>query len=101
MIAPIRSPLFDLGKVTATPAALKAIEDSGEETGDFLDRHVHGDWGTVFDEERRRNDEAVITGERIASEFRTGNGIKIWIVTNAADSKGKRSATTILLPSEA
>jgi len=100
MIAPIERPLFELGKVAATPAALKAIEDSGQEPADFLNRHVHGDWGSVFDEERVRNDDAVATGEKIASVYRTGNGIQIWIITQAADSAGKRASTTILLPAE-
>jgi hypothetical protein len=85
MIAPIREPLFEPGTVTATPAALKAIVESGEEPREFLDRHIQGDWGSVFEEEGRRNDEALTTGARIVSEFRTGNGIKIWIVTAAAD----------------
>ena len=100
MIAPIRKPLFELGQVVATPAALKAIEDSGEETGDFLTRHAFGDWGSVFNEERERNDSAVKTGGRIMSEYRTGNGIKIWIITAAADASGRRQTTTILLPVE-
>ena len=62
MIAPIRKPLFELGQIVATPTALAAIEQSGEETADFLTRHAFGDWGSVFDEERERNDNAVRTG---------------------------------------
>jgi len=100
MIAPIRKLLFELGQVVATPAALKAIEDSGEETGDFLTRHAFGDWGSVFDEEREHNDAAVQTGGQIVSEYRTGNGVKIRVVTAAADALGRRATTTILLPSE-
>jgi hypothetical protein len=100
MIAPIRKPLFELGQVVATPAALKAIEESGDETSDFLTRHAFGDWGSVFDEERRRNDVAVNTGGPLVSEYRTGNGIKIRVVTAAADHSGRRTTTTILLPAE-
>ena len=100
MIAPIRKPLFELGLVVATLAALKAIEDSGEEPGDFLTRHAFGDWGSVFDEERERNHQAVQTGGQIVSEYRTGNGIKIRVVTAGADPSGRRTTTTILLPSE-
>jgi hypothetical protein len=100
MIAPIRKPLFELGQVVATPAALKAIEDSGEEPGDFLTRHAFGDWGSVFDEERARNNAAVKTGGQIVSEYRTGNGVKIRVVTAAADASGHRATTTIVLPSE-
>jgi len=100
MIAPIRKPLFELGQVVATPAALKAIEESGDEAGDFLNRHAFGDWGSVFDEERQRNDAAVRTGGPLVSEYRTGNGIKIRLVTAAADRSGRRTTTTILLPAE-
>jgi hypothetical protein len=100
MIAPIRKPLFELGQVVATPAALRAIEDSGEEPGDFLTRHAFGDWGSVFDEERERNDAAVKTGGQIVSEYRTGNGVKIRVVTAAVDVSQRRPTTTILLPAE-
>jgi len=100
MIAPIRKPLFELGQVVATPAAAKAIEDSGEEAGDFLNRHAFGDWGSLFDDERERNNRAVQTGGQIISEFRTGNGVKIRVVTAAVDPSGRRPTTTILLPSE-
>jgi hypothetical protein len=34
------------------------------------------------------------------SAYRTLVGVKIWIITEAADDNGKRLATTILLPSE-
>jgi len=100
MIAPIGKPLFELGQVIATPAALKAIADSGEEATDFLTRHAFGDWGSVFDEERERNDTAVRTGGQIVSEYRTGDGIKTRVVTSAADPSGYRPTTTILLPVE-
>jgi hypothetical protein len=100
MIAPIRKPLFDLGQVVATPAALQAIADSGEEVADFLNRHAFGDWGSVFDEERERNESAVGTGGPIVSEYRTGNGIKIRVVTAAADPNGHPPTTTVQLRGE-
>ncbi len=39
--------LFPLGQVVATPAALAAIEKSGQRPGEFLARHVSGDWGEL------------------------------------------------------
>jgi hypothetical protein len=39
-------PLFSLGQVVATPAALTAIEKAGQQPGEFLARHVSGDWET-------------------------------------------------------
>jgi hypothetical protein len=35
--------LFPLGQVVATPGALAAIENAGQQPGDFLARHVTGD----------------------------------------------------------
>ena len=36
---------FSLGRVLATPGALRAMEESGQEAAFFLDRHAIGDWG--------------------------------------------------------
>lgn len=102
MIAPlIHTPLFDLGRVVATAAAWQAIVDSGQDVAEFLDRHVHGDWGSVFNEVGERNRSAVQGGGRIQSAYRTDNGIKIWIVTEPVESGRGSNITTICLPSEA
>ena len=100
MIAPLRKPLFELGAIVATPAARKAIDESDEELREFLARHECGDWGSLLNEERDRNNAAVKTGERIISEYRTGNGVKIRIITAAADATGRRPTTNILLSIE-
>ncbi len=100
MIAPIPQPLFDLGRVSITPAALQSIADSGQEPAEFLNRHVHGDWGVLSEVAQLRNQEALASGDRIFSTYRTENGTKIWIITEAADDAGPRPRTTILLPDE-
>jgi hypothetical protein len=92
--------LFDLGRLRVTPAAFQIVRESGQRLDDFLNRHVQGDWGHVFEEDKLQNDQAVRTGCRIVSVYRTDNGTKIWIVTEAVDDAGSRAATTILLPSE-
>ena len=46
------------------------------------------------------NDEALQDGSRILSAYITRAGEKIWIITEATDDRGQRSATTILLPDE-
>lgn len=100
MIAPhIRWPLFDLGRIVATSSAWEAICQSDQDVGDFLDRHVHGDWGAIFKQEELKNERAISTGDAIKSVYRTDNGIKIWVVTEKDEESGRR--TTIRLPAEA
>lgn len=91
---------FHLGQVVATTGALQALEQSGESPSKFIGRHVQGDWGEVCDDDKKLNDEALIDGGRILSAYRTANGTKFWIITEATDDKGNRAATTILLPEE-
>jgi hypothetical protein len=97
---PIVKPKFSLGQTLATPGALKALEESGQSPGFFLDRHVHGDWGELGDEDKRLNDQALVDGSRILSAYRTLKGERLWIITEAADEQGRRVASTILRPSE-
>jgi len=84
----------------ATPGALEVLAASGESAATFLDRHAKGDWGNLSDDDKRLNDEAVADGGRILSAYKTSNGTKIWIITEAADDAGHRVATTVLLPEE-
>jgi hypothetical protein len=93
-------PKFSLGRTVATPAALGVIAQAGQSPTEFLDRHVRGDWGDLSADDRALNDEAVQDGSRILSAYVTRAGEKIWIITEAADDRGHRAATTILLPDE-
>jgi hypothetical protein len=88
-------PKFRLGQLVATPGALRALNDAGQEPLEFIQRHVSGDWGEVNEEDKQENEFSVTHGFRILSAYRTAKGEKIWLMTEAA-----RSATTILLPSE-
>ena len=54
----------------------------------------------LSDEDREQNEQAIIDGSRILSAYVTKNGTKLWVITEAADDTGQRSATTILLPEE-
>ena len=96
----IARPLFGMGRLLATPAALQAMEGSGQSPAEFLGRHVRGDWGAVSEGDGLLNDDAVKDGTRILSAYVTNNGTKIWIITEATGDDGKRVATTILLPEE-
>ncbi|MGO8750602.1 MAG: hypothetical protein ACLQNE_32030 [Thermoguttaceae bacterium] len=64
-------PKFSLGQLVATPGALRALEEAGQSPAFFLDRHVQGDWGEVDTSDWRANDEALVSGERLLSAYRT------------------------------
>ncbi len=87
--------LFSLGQVVATPGALDALEAAGQNPGEFLLRHVTGDWGEVPPEDAQENELSVRQGFRILSAYTLNTGVKIWVITES-----DRSATTLLLPDE-
>lgn len=99
MIMPNNKPKFPLGQVVATPGALSALEQSGRTPLEFLQRHRSCDWGDLCEEDAQLNDEALEDGSRILSSYELGDE-KLWIITEAADDNGQRSATTILLSHE-
>ena len=94
------SPKFVLGQILATPGALEALEASSQQPLVFLARHVSGDWGDLCEEDRQSNDDSLIDGSRILSAYHTSRRVKLWVITEATDESGHRSATTILLPEE-
>jgi hypothetical protein len=74
---------FPLGRVGATPGALRALEKAEQLPTEFLDRHVNGNWGEVPEEDKQENEFAVERGLRILSSYTTSAGEKIWIITEA------------------
>jgi hypothetical protein len=91
------TPLFELGRVVATPGALE--QTNPIQRGIYLTRHQSGDWGCICAEDRALNDQAVVEGTRILSAYpidpkKPSKG-RVWIITEA-----DRSATTFLLPEE-
>jgi len=88
-------PLFAVGRVVATLGALETLSRAKENGARYLMRHVTGDWGEVDQQDRASNDQAVKEGTRILSAYTTGQGDRIWIITEA-----DRSSTCLLLPSE-
>jgi hypothetical protein len=97
---PMPNPQFGLSQIFATPGALEALQDGGQTPGDFLSRHAQGCWGDLCDGDKLANDQALLDGSRILSAYKTLKGVKLWIITEAADENGNRLASTILLPSE-
>jgi hypothetical protein len=92
--------IFPLGQIVGTPAALEAIAEAGQPPEFFLDKHGHGDWGELCEEDKQLNDQALLDGGRLLSAYKTLKGERIWIITEAIDDDGQRNATTILLPSQ-
>jgi hypothetical protein len=91
----VRPPRFPLGQIVATPGALRALVEAGQNPMEFVRRHQSGDWGEVTEEDQRENDFSVTHGFRILSAYRTTRDARLWVITEA-----DRSATTILLPDE-
>ncbi|TGN94560.1 hypothetical protein PL79_027530 [Burkholderia sp. USMB20] len=50
-------PLFQLGQVVATRAVAAHLEQHRIAAALYLDRHVHGDWGSVPAEDARADAE--------------------------------------------
>jgi hypothetical protein len=83
-----------LGRVLATPGALKLLVEVGGHLFELLARHATGDWGDLCKYDRRQNEIALRGGYRVLSSYETTAGT-VWIITEA-----DRSVTTILLPEE-
>src|SRR5205807_2074743 len=93
---------FALGKITITAGAVAALAQAAQHAVEFLIRHARGDWGKyghcdqieLTEDERRRGWEAteddakinksnLLSGrDRIMSEYRTGRGTRLWVVTS-------------------
>ena len=92
---------FQLGQVCATPGALNALQQTGQQPSEFLDRHVNGDWGKLDNHEKKANHRAIEhegdkeRQERVLSAYGLNDGVKIWVIT-----EWDRSVTTLLLPEE-
>ena len=85
---------FPLGRILATPGALRALRESDEDLLHLLSRHASGDWGDLDAHDRRENGLALKNGWRLLSSYPVG-GDRVWIITEA-----DRSVTTLLLPEE-
>ena len=88
------APLFPLGRLVATPGALKLLAIARQDPLELLERHQGGDWGEVPAEDAKENGLSVREGFRIVSAYSVGTG-KVWLITEA-----DRSLTCILLPED-
>ncbi len=83
-----------LGKVVATPGALRLLLEAGEDPLRFLARHASGDWGELCEFDRKQNEIDLRDEARVFSSYDIPAG-KVWIITEA-----DRSVTIILLPED-
>ncbi len=91
--------LFELGRCVITATAQEIMRPT--DVSECLNRHSRGDWGNLDLADHKRNNEAVIQGDRILSSYFVPSSrndldvINVWVITEA-----DRSATTVLLPSD-
>jgi len=86
---------FSLGNIFLTQGAIEALEKAGQSPQEFISRHARLEQGELSAEDHRENLFSVDKYLRIFSAYKTTQGVKLWVITEA-----DRSATTILLPSE-
>ena len=87
---------FPLGRLFYTPGVLNTL--TGSQIYGLLARHLRGDWSEMDAYDRRENEHALLTGERVFSAYTVrshGEEVRVWVITEA-----DRSATTVLLPEE-
>jgi hypothetical protein len=71
--APVTSALFQPGRILATAAALRAMQEASAKPCDYLWRHLTGSWGSVSNAGHHANDCAVREGGRILNSSITRN----------------------------
>jgi nucleoid-associated protein YgaU len=87
--------LFPLGQIAATPGALETLARANQTPGEFLLRHISGDWGDMDAQDLAENMYSLKHGFRVMSSYRTKSGDTLWLITEA-----DRASTTLLLPEE-
>lgn len=84
---------FPLGRLVATSNAQATL--SHGDILNALERHSAGDWGEVCPEDGEENELSLREGFRLLSVYRSNDGVKFWVITEA-----DRSSTTVLLPED-
>jgi hypothetical protein len=73
---------FEVGEILVTPAALAALEASGQTLSELLARHRAGDWGDVADHVRIVNERALVEHFNVQSAYVVRHGQCLVVVTN-------------------
>ena len=93
---------MEYGQIVATAGVAASMEEDArfrKELAEAFARYIKKDWGDLDEEDWKLNDESLRSGCRILAAYNTSQG-KIWIITEAEDDEGHRSATTFLFPHE-
>jgi len=94
-ISIVPQPRFALGQLVMTAGVAELIRQGRINPSAYLRRHLTGDWGDLCDDDRRSNDAALKSGDRLLSSYQVAPDLKLWIIT-----EWDRSVTTLLLPDE-
>ena len=86
---------FSLGSMFLTSGAIEALDEAGQSPQEFISRHARLEQGELGNDDYKENLFSVDKALRIFSAYKTVQGVKLWVITEA-----DRSSTTILLPSE-
>lgn len=89
---------FELGNVNVTRGVHKSV--SVVDVFRCLSRHRLCDWGELDPQDRKSNEQALLSGGRLFSAYESSDGRKVWVITEAIDDNGRRSTTTVLFPNE-
>jgi hypothetical protein len=83
---------FSLGQIGATTALMHELGEDAEATIiGLLKRHHSCDWGDLGAEDKRTNESAIRSGERILSRYNLENGTSVYIIT-----EWDRSSTMVM-----
>lgn len=88
-------PLFGLGQIVATPAAVELLLKRGVDPTTLLGRHVRGDWRDMCSSDQQANEAALQSGSRIFSAYVVGTD-KFFVVTEQVGDDGIRASTCIM-----
>jgi len=91
----LSQPRFPAGQLVMTAGVSDLVQQGRLTPVPYLRRHLDGDWGDLCDDDRRSNDAALKSGDRLFSSYQVTPTLKLWIIT-----EWDRSVTTLLLPEE-
>ena len=66
-ITTLKKGLFPLGQTVITPGTLDALAKAEQHSGNFLARHLSGDWGDLCEGDKAVNQEALTESLRLLS----------------------------------